>query len=443
MITDVRPMVTSMTHSAESAPPSSLSGSPSPPDRRIASWSSRVRATASSSPWVGEDKHMTPLPSPGHPPPGQYGTRDWGSFPVKATLPNQVSPGSADNVANRGRSSSVFEELRPAIPPPPLVSPTLSNGSVSGRSKNHSFFDLDLTAGDSTGSPTPPVNPPSRGNSLRKAAGESIPGSPAGGSWLDRLDKSNQSSWRYGTLPRAGVIDGLPPASAVSTDELLPGQVSKSGASEFGQMVGLGQAGPDNHKQDTSPSKPALPALQTNGLRARNRLLSTSTPSSRPMTALPTPIDDERGKDDDRGKNIRCPPPHIDLPTSTLAPGQDRTSPLTPSMDDPPPLRLSLEESVPSRGDMIGEYRIERLLGNGAFSRVALARSTDSVTQSGLVALKLITVKSYDGNERMRVSVVREIDVLRVSNRIPNVVERNLRLTRAPASCRTFDILRS
>ncbi|GAA5952419.1 hypothetical protein JCM10213_006674 [Rhodosporidiobolus nylandii] len=82
--------------------------------------------------------------------------------------------------------------------------------------------------------------------------------------------------------------------------------------------------------------------------------------------------------------------------------------------DDGPPL--------PLRGDRIGEYTVERVLGKGAFSRVALARprreragGKDAAGGGGegLVALKLVARSACEGNERMRISVLREVEVLK------------------------------
>lgn len=81
------------------------------------------------------------------------------------------------------------------------------------------------------------------------------------------------------------------------------------------------------------------------------------------------------------------------------------------------------EEVVPQRGDVLGDFVVEKLLGKGSFSRVALAsRRKGKGKDSGgereregeMVALKMIARKSHEGNERMRISVVREVEVLKV-----------------------------
>lgn len=59
-------------------------------------------------------------------------------------------------------------------------------------------------------------------------------------------------------------------------------------------------------------------------------------------------------------------------------------------------------------------YRILRTLGRGAFSRVVLARREDGDGNEGSVAIKLMDRRTIDANPRMRISVVREVEVLKV-----------------------------
>lgn len=110
-------------------------------------------------------------------------------------------------------------------------------------------------------------------------------------------------------------------------------------------------------------------------------------------------------------------------------------------------LAQPLEEEDESAG-RVGPYQIVRTLGVGAFSRVVLARGTsakgartgagavngegsaskaaanaaanserEESDAEGLVALKMIDREPCDQNERMRVSWVREVEVLKVSPR--------------------------
>ncbi|UZJ52682.1 hypothetical protein CBS101457_002002 [Exobasidium rhododendri] len=82
------------------------------------------------------------------------------------------------------------------------------------------------------------------------------------------------------------------------------------------------------------------------------------------------------------------------------------------------------EESEDEEEGRIGRYQIERILGVGAFSRVALAserwmskssqRSRKEKARSGgFVALKILEREPCLQNERMRVSWVREVEVLK------------------------------
>jgi hypothetical protein len=76
----------------------------------------------------------------------------------------------------------------------------------------------------------------------------------------------------------------------------------------------------------------------------------------------------------------------------------------------------NVEESEDESESRIGKFHIERILGVGAFSTVALARSTRESAGTGqLVALKMLEREPCMQNERMRVSWVREVEVLKVS----------------------------
>jgi hypothetical protein len=76
------------------------------------------------------------------------------------------------------------------------------------------------------------------------------------------------------------------------------------------------------------------------------------------------------------------------------------------------------EESENEEEGMIGRYKVERILGVGAFSRVVLASESSEREKAGgsggLVALKMLEREPCKQNERMRVSWVREVEVLKV-----------------------------
>ena len=62
-------------------------------------------------------------------------------------------------------------------------------------------------------------------------------------------------------------------------------------------------------------------------------------------------------------------------------------------------------------GNALGtEHRVIRLLGQGAFSKVILAEPTNGQKP---VAIKLVDRKTCQKNDRMRTSVMREVEVLK------------------------------
>lgn len=87
----------------------------------------------------------------------------------------------------------------------------------------------------------------------------------------------------------------------------------------------------------------------------------------------------------------------------------------------------TMEESEDESANRVGSYAVERVLGMGAFSKVVLARrqrvnqtltganatSSASGQLGDLVALKMLEKEPCRQNERMRVSWVREVEVLR------------------------------
>lgn len=74
-------------------------------------------------------------------------------------------------------------------------------------------------------------------------------------------------------------------------------------------------------------------------------------------------------------------------------------------------------EPAPEPGDLLSEYSVVRALGQGAFSKVVMGKWKGKQREGhpDVAALKLISKKSYIGDERMRTSVVREVEVLKVS----------------------------
>ncbi|KAM0792035.1 hypothetical protein ACM66B_004743 [Microbotryomycetes sp. NB124-2] len=377
------------------APPSSSTG------RRITSWGSNLSETGSLSAF--DEKYMTPLPSP-------LGTREWGFFPSSAAEANWTSSIGRTGSLRNNRSESVFEEIRTSnefgerVDSATASKPAPNFASPSNRSKTSSFFDGDLSM-----SPTPPPNPPSRGNSLRgpRQPSEDVALSRAG-SWRQRLDASS-GIWTRGRSESGGSIG----TSAGSLRTRSPDKLADH----------------DSAKAADSPStQPLLRALQTTSIREEPA-------SSRPLTALPTPtgtpsnaspsLRPNQTPPDGKGRAMMSRPPAIDLSTASYDPDRKpgSTTPVTPSMDDVAAARaaaaadLDPADSTPSPGDRLGEFEVVKMLGKGAFSHVALGRrigrQAAPVSASELVALKLVPVQQFKENDRMRISVMREVEVLK------------------------------
>ncbi|GAA6016884.1 hypothetical protein JCM10207_007836 [Rhodosporidiobolus poonsookiae] len=181
------------------------------------------------------------------------------------------------------------------------------------------------------------------------------------------------------------------------------------------------------------PSASAVVSSTTSPTAPRSRFLnldldSSPSPASRPFPSQPQPpvqlssgVTTPASLPSTPQRPARTPH-SSDTPTSapsrSRSPRKPRAPPAAAEEDDDADL------PVPQRGDRLGEYAVERLLGRGAFSRVALARRRAERSerrgagggegQEGeLVALKLVARKTCEGNERMRISVLREVEVLK------------------------------
>lgn len=337
------------------------------------------------------------------------------------------------------------------------------------RSKTLSFFDDEMSRALS-----PPPNPPSRNNSLnhrngpRASTSSTLPPSPgwdttqdplrcsiassSGASWLDEA-AGGSSNWMRG---RGGSIGSV----ASSTD------------------AGGWQAPGGRTPRRASPSRPETAedvdaSSPLAGLRPRLAALNTSSPSPspshgfasptplalphKPLSSLPSAVEPgPRSRFLDLGSRTNSPSPSAFLNNFVAlddAPSPSGSGATTPAglpahaplrdhdMTDTGPVAPRLlsspreEELAPlRRGDRVGDYVVERVLGTGSFSRVALARlakgkdleqrvlspsharapSRDAGTDGGLVALKLLLKKTCEANERMRISVMREVEVLKV-----------------------------
>lgn len=225
--------------------------------------------------------------------------------------------------------------------------------------------------------------------------------------------------------------------------------------------------------------RPRLASLNTSYLPSDSPASLTSTtssPSLQPLTSLPTAIEAPLSISPPAARSARF----LHLASSHSRNGSASSSSSLPSgaqanLDLPPPVPSSQREGgkktsssstataststtlspsdpdlnaeaseadlppLPQPGDRLGEYTVERILGKGAFSRVALAtrrrvsptrRRGDALRTKGSegvqereeereveeekVALKLVARSACEGNERMRISVLREVEVLKV-----------------------------
>ena len=253
-----------------------------------------------------------------------------------------------------------------------------------------SFFDLD-----GSGVLSPPPNPLSRNSSLSHSVrSQSVSEEAPPRSWLDRVD-----------TPR-------PPAPRRSTDS--PNHSPNLGplSQALPALPTLSPIPPSFDASFDAPSssrKPVLPALQTTLCEAASAAsLSPLIAPHRDMSSLPSAVDPPASRGG-RFLNFgsRRPPP-VEVTSISVPAG-----PLTPSMDEVMVRGEKQGETpAPVAGEKIGTYEVARVLGKGAFSRVALAKGKGR--EGELVALKLIARSSYAGNERMRISVVREVEVLKV-----------------------------
>ncbi|GAA5860509.1 hypothetical protein JCM3774_006191 [Rhodotorula dairenensis] len=457
----------------------SLPSTPSSSSRRIASWGSAASSETYQRLAAYGDQSMTALPSPL---PSPLEGEEWGFLPSQprrnrsdtagtgaswldgwggsiGTNGTQRGPGEGAQTPSANEFGA-FPSTATSAVPNDAASPADSRKPPS-RSKTLSFFGTGNVSDESTGALSPPPNPPSRQNSLRQRPEPSatlpLPPSPgwdhpidpmrssvassSGGSWMDR-SSDEKSTWDRGRGSSIG--------SMASTE----GSISRWPSLRASQGR---YASPDRQDRsftsdaDLSDLRPRLAALNTSALETF-AAAPASTAEPRPMSQLPSAVDVASAMPRSR---------FISLDTSDMA------SPVTSShrrgfvnledasdhsfdsgdgprrRDESP--RRSFEQdrrSAPSEpeedtapqlqyGDRLGDFVIERTLGRGAFSRVALARKSEAFDRSrakpghartasrdggsdgGLVALKLVKRKACEGNERMRISVMREVEVLK------------------------------
>lgn len=465
----------------------SLPSTPSNASRRIASWGSAASSETYRRLAAYGDQSMTALPSPL---PSPLEGEEWGFLPSQPRRNRSDTAGTGaswldgwggsigTNGTQRGLGEGAqtpsanefgaFPSTTTSAFPDDAASPA-DDRKPPSRSKTLSFFGTGNVSDESTGALSPPPNPPSRQNSLRQRPEPSatlpLPPSPgwdhpidpmrssvassSGGSWMDR-SSDEKSSWNRGRGSSIGSI-----ASTEGSISRWPSLRASQGR----------YASPDRHEHsltseaDLSDLRPRLAALNTSALSPTAET-SSAAPSStavpRPMSQLPSAVDVASAMP--RSRFISLDTPDSASPTTPcnrrgfvdLEDACDRSfdaGDSTRRRDEPARPRFKQErrssqseeeeDTAPQlqHGDRLGEFVIERTLGKGAFSRVALARKSEALDRSrakpghartasrdggsdgGLVALKLVKRKACEGNERMRISVMREVEVLKVRSR--------------------------
>ncbi|CAJ0919865.1 10640_t:CDS:2 [Entrophospora sp. SA101] len=99
----------------------------------------------------------------------------------------------------------------------------------------------------------------------------------------------------------------------------------------------------------------------------------------------------------------------------------DLPSPATSLMDFPTSHHLSIHKISPSSlksTELIGHYAIQKTIGEGSFSKVKLAIDLSNCQK---VAIKIIGIKGIQDSERVKSSVLREVEMLKFINH-PNIV---------------------
>ncbi|KPV75340.1 uncharacterized protein RHOBADRAFT_53329 [Rhodotorula graminis WP1] len=524
--------------SASPTPSTSQAGSFA---RRVGSWGSATSETYHTLSAYG-DQRMAPLPSP-------LEGREWGFFGGEARNGGGSDAGGAPGGGNwqsgwnaasvgtgggRSRASSVFEEFRdpsldfgrsvgrPSVPGAsartdswvsaasnhhgagavdefgafPSTSPVKNGSSFAAssadadadgrrepaRSKTLSFFDDEMSRALS-----PPLNPPSRNNSLNhrstngprpsssSTAGLAAPlppspgwekathdplrssiASSSGGSWLDEA-AGGSNSWMRG---RGGSIGSVASTDAggwqAPSGALTPRRVSPSrplGSFLDGdeasplhdlrpRLAALNTSSPSPSSGFASPSPHSLPHKPLSSLPSavepgpRSRFLDLGSLGSRTNSPSPSAfLNNFVALDDAPSPASSGATTPAGLPASRR-PARDLDVAAAVAVAAGPPISSPREdEGAPlQRGDRVGDYVVERVLGTGSFSRVALARlakgksreresssrgaatptgTSGSSVEPGLVALKLLLKKTCEANERMRISVMREVEVLK------------------------------
>ncbi|GAA5933171.1 uncharacterized protein JCM15063_002317 [Sporobolomyces koalae] len=365
------------------------------------------------------------------------------SFLVLSPPPNPPSRNNSLNThtrasSNRPRSSSRLSISD--IPPSPGAGSHVREEAInplrSSTTSTSSWLD-DFVPNQSSGSTglswgRQSINSRNRGTSI--------------GSWSEQVNKAAATSARFRTEttsttesePHAPVERRLFMDLPTHSDEAEPDAVHDSlDRPKLAQL--------DTSFLDKKPGHTRQRSISNDSTGSSAAFL----PIQKPLSALPTAVEathvsasrmaqrflHHHDSPSSAAHSYRdSPPPPIDFsqlpkrnflapdPTATKGNATPRTP---PSMEELQKIigGTTLSESTKSapgtpaqegqieQGDVVGHYSIQKVLGKGAFSRVALA--LDDKQAGHQVALKLMDRKSCEGNERMRISVLREVEVLK------------------------------
>lgn len=381
--------------------------------RRIPSWGSDFAS----------GMEMDGLPSPASSMSGTY--RRWGSFGRLSesggenNSSNSGWGGWEDGIdyedasssrSSLGEAAKALKYGSGSVPSPRDARPSTHSTSASeSKSKTVSFFDSELQ------SLSPPPNPLSRAGSLRETC-----------------TAKRDSSLNGGEEGICSDGPGLTRRSTVGSGSMRDPN-RNSGYSINSRLDAPLRQLPAFPNFSSSTSSPCFPRLALpNTPRPKE-----SVPAS-PLAPLPTPIETTS-----RGGRFLTNLGRPDLwlhpkratagSTSSLVPDEP-ISPRTVTHIDESylepvtarPVQVNLhsrnddQNITPHPGDMVGDFQVVKILGEGSFSQVALAtrRAKDAspriIDEKELFALKMISKRGYDANDRMRISLIREVEVMKV-----------------------------
>jgi hypothetical protein len=400
---------------AESADMISLHSTPSTGGgRRIPSWGSDFTS----------GMEMDGLPSPAGSMSGTY--RRWGSFGRlsesggERNSSNSGWGGWEDGIdyedasssrSSLGEAAKALQCGSGSVPSPRDERPSTHSTSASGsKSKTVSFFDSELQ------SLSPPPNPLSRAGSLRETCTSKRDSSLNGGEegiGSDGTGLARRSTVGSGSMRDSNRNSGYSINSRLDAPlrqlPAFPNFSSSISSSSFPRL-----ALPNTIRPNDSVPASHLAPLPTP--------METTSRGGRFLTNLGRPdlwLHPKRATAGSTSSLVLAEPPisprtvtHIEV--RSLEPGTAR--PVQVNLH----LRTDDQNITPHPGDMVGDFQVVKILGEGSFSQVALAtrRAKDAspriIDEKELFALKMISKRGYDANDRMRMSLIREVEVMKV-----------------------------